>query len=666
LTRRTRELARRTPAGKSLEERREIDYISRAVRDYFVRPVAILLWLAGSAFATCTNPISANPSSISFGNVGIGLGLYAPRAFTLTNSCSQTVKINSFTFSSPVFGMADGVLPRYIDGNSTDNWSVAFIPAAAQIYSGTLTINIAGFPPVAVNLAGTGIINGGVPTLTSTAGHFGKVPIGTTVTKNYQLTNNGTDAFILVELNTYAPFQVTPIKSPVAITPGQTFKFTVSYTATALGPITGAVTLVYNYQPAQGIDLTATGVAPSSLALASFPVLPAATQGSPYLATLQATGGAAPYTFHITKGSIPGLTFTPSTGTFGGSVSSSVAVGSYKITVQVTDSSQPQKQANATITLPVGPQTGANCSIIDYSVQSSLLTALNDLGTGSYLGYQGGLYPNGSNTDSSTHHSDGMSIGQAIQPRDADGTIDPANGSIVLMSLGMSNTQQPWIDFTNVANGDPGRNPRVAIVNGALGGETATELYQASSGYLGTILNYILPFHGYTAQQVAVVWIDSADSTTQAFPTDAQILETELEGIVATLKVDFPNLAVAYFGAVNYTGYAQGVSTVLPEPFGYDTAYGDKWAIQDQINGVCCNYNPANGTVVAPWMGWGYYYWANGLLARQDGTYWGCQDDSFDGTHPVYPGGHLKIAYGLLNFLKTDPTATPWFLAPGQ
>ncbi|HEY6292359.1 MAG TPA: choice-of-anchor D domain-containing protein [Terriglobia bacterium] len=647
-----------------------------------VRPVAILLLLAGTAFGNCTTPITASPSSISFGNVGLGVGLFAAHGFTLTNSCSQTVKINSFTFSSPVFGLADGVLPRYINGNTTDNWSIAFRPQAAQVYSGTLTLNLANFPPVTMNLTGTGIVSKGVASLSTTVANFGSVPIGTTVYKNFTLTNTGTASFNLTELNTYAPFQVTPLKSTVVLGIGGTFNFTVGYTATSLGPVEGAVNLVYNFLPAQGIDITATGVAATSVALSSFPVLPAATQGSPYLATLQATGGTGPYSFHITKGNVPGLTFTPATGTFGGTVSTAVAAGSYNLSVQISDSSQPHKQANVTVTLPVGPQTGANCNMITYDVPDTTtpMVALNDLGTGTYNpfgagcpepeGCEGGLYPGGSNVDPSSHAFDGITIGQGIQPRLADGTVDTVNGSIVFMGLGESATQQPFNDFMNVANGEPSRNPKVVIINGALGDETAANLQTSSSGYLSTVLDYLLPFYGYTPQQVAAVWLDTVDSGDNAgFSTDAETIEQELgmgnsngPGIVQTLKANFPNLVLAYLGATNYTGYAEGVSTVLPEPQSYDSSWGDKWAIEDQINGTCCSYNGTNP--VAPWMGWGYYYWANGLLARQDGTYWSCQDLSADGIHPVYPSGHLKIAFGLLNFLKTDPTATPWFLAP--
>lgn len=648
--------------------------MSRMIRAWGQSAV-VLLFIAGAAFGTCTNPITAKPSSINFGNAGVGLGLYNSQLFTLTNHCSQTVTVNSLTFSFPVFGLADGVLPRYVGANSSDNWSIAFRPTAGQVYTGTLSINLAGFTPVIITLKGTGVVNTGVPSLSLNSINFGDVPIGSTASQNVTLTNNGTASFELTELNTYAPFQLPPVTTAVTIAPGQTYKFGVSYTATTVGAVTGAVTLVYNQLPAQGIDITATGTAASSVALSSFPVLPAATQGPPYLATLEASGGKAPYTYHITQGNIPGLTFTSSTGTFSGTVSSTVKTGSYNVTVQIDDSSQPQQQTNATLTLPVGAQTGSNCSIIDFDVPNTTtpLTALNDLGTGTYgagcpenEGCEGGLFPDGSNTDPDPHASDGISIGKTVQPRDGDGNIDPVNGAIVFMSLGVSNTQQPFIDLMNAANGDPLKNPKVAIVNGALGGETADGLATSTSGYLSTVINYILPFYGYTAQQVAAIWLDTVDSgDNSGFPTDAENLLGYLKTISTDIKTDFPNMVLTYLGSLNYTGYSQGVSTILPEPQAYDSAWADKWLVEDQINGTCCNYNPSKGKVVSPWITWGDYYWANGLLARQDGTYWSCQDDNADGTHPAYPGGHLKIADGLLGFLKNDATATPWFLAPG-
>src|ERR1700733_8725645 len=126
------------------------------------KPAVALLFLATAAFSTCTNPITARPSSINFGESGVGLGLYNTELFTLTNHCAQTVTVNSLTFSSSVFGLADGVLPRYVAGNSSDNWSIAFRPTAGQVYSGTLSVSLAGFPPVVITLKGTGVVNTGL------------------------------------------------------------------------------------------------------------------------------------------------------------------------------------------------------------------------------------------------------------------------------------------------------------------------------------------------------------------------------------------------------------------------------------------------------------------------------------------------------------------------
>jgi len=113
-----------------------------------------------------------------------------------------------------------------------------------------------------------------------------------------------------------------------------------------------------------------------------------------------------------------------------------------------------------------------------------------------------------------------------------------------------------------------------------------------------------------------------------------------------------------------YMGYSNGVVNLVPEPLGYETGFAVKNAIQDQVNGNAnLNYDPSVGPVLAPWIDWGPYYWANGLLPRSDGLVWTCQDYVQDGTHPSNPVGEIKVATQLLNFLKAADTATPWFLA---
>ena len=73
------------------------------------------------------------------------------------------------------------------------------------------------------------------------------------------------------------------------------------------------------------------------------------------------------------------------------------------------------------------------------------------------------------------------------------------------------------------------------------------------------------------------------------------------------------------------------------------------------------NYNPSNGPVVAPWLSWGPYLWADGPIPRSDRFNWLCSDLQNDFTHPSSTG-IAKVASELLCFFKTDPTAVPWFL----
>jgi hypothetical protein len=65
---------------------------------------------------------------------------------------------------------------------------------------------------------------------------------------------------------------------------------------------------------------------------------------------------------------------------------------------------------------------------------------------------------------------------------------------------------------------------------------------------------------------------------------------------------------------------------------------------------------------MAPWMTWGPYEWANGLLGRSDGLVWSCQEMTSDGVHPSSAIGVEKDANILLNFFKSDDTTAPWFL----
>ena len=101
---------------------------------------------------------------------------------------------------------------------------------------------------------------------------------------------------------------------------------------------------------------------------------------------------------------------------------------------------------------------------------------LNDLGQGSYRGYVGGLYPNGSNQRPTPHDIAGQAIAAAITPVNAWGTPTPSPaGAIGLLSLGMSNANLEFGGghqfqaqaFKARAEADNAKDSNVIVVDGA-------------------------------------------------------------------------------------------------------------------------------------------------------------------------------------------------------
>ena len=312
----------------------------------------------------------------------------------------------------------------------------------------------------------------------------------------------------------------------------------------------------------------------------------------------------------------------------------------------------------------------AGAALADCTLTNTGILPLNEMGFRAHATFSGGLYPNGANTRPPAHEVAGLAIAQAIQPLDAAGNVDTNTGKIVLLSSGMSNVTQEWASkgtnhFTHIATNDPSLNPRVRIVDGAIGGQDATRWTNINASNWFIVITQRLAAAGVTTNQVQVLWFKQAlagPNNYGAFPLHAQELKNEMAIILRNAKARFPNLKLAYVSP-RTRAYTANPTDLNPEPFAFETGFAGKWLIEDQINGSGnLNYNPANGPVVAPWISWGPYIWADGLVPRGDGLTWLCSDTESDFTHPSPNGGVAKVARQLLSFFKTDPTATPWFL----
>jgi len=288
------------------------------------------------------------------------------------------------------------------------------------------------------------------------------------------------------------------------------------------------------------------------------------------------------------------------------------------------------------------------------------LTPINDLGTGFFRGYQGGPYPGGNNVRPAVHNNDGVDIGMNIVPLDTGGSYDPVNGKVVLLSVGMSNCAQEFQQFIQNVNGAPYLNPKLVIINGAQGGQTIDIINNPGAAFW-TVISQRLAQAGLSVKQVQAVWFKEAQANPSdtAFPNYPDSLKEKFKVCMGIMKTKYVNLKQCYLASRIYAGYATG--SLNPEPFAYYSGWSVKWLIEDQINGdTSLIYS---GTIKnSPWLSWGPYTWADGIIPRIDGLTWVCPGDfAADGTHPS-PAGRQKVALRIDDYFKRDEASRPWYL----
>lgn len=301
------------------------------------------------------------------------------------------------------------------------------------------------------------------------------------------------------------------------------------------------------------------------------------------------------------------------------------------------------------LTAAAAATSGHSASSANCSRTSVGFTPLIDLKAGRYQSFQGGLYPGGKHAPSKAYLKQGLAAAKLVKPRDGSGKASAA-GKIVLLSVGMSNTTMEFSEFKREADADPRKNPKLAIVDGAQGGQDA-EIVKNPSARFWSVVDQRLTQAGATRAQVQVAWLKQAIARpTEQFPDDARRLQADERAIVTLMRDRFPNLRLVYLSSRTYAGYA--TTALNPEPYAYQSGFAVKWLVQERIQ---------DKRKTRPWLGWGPYLWTDGTKGRSDGLVWTCDDVRADGTHPSPTGGAPKVADLLLRFFTTNATARRWF-----
>ncbi|CAN5501533.1 hypothetical protein BH10BAC2_BH10BAC2_28670 [soil metagenome] len=283
---------------------------------------------------------------------------------------------------------------------------------------------------------------------------------------------------------------------------------------------------------------------------------------------------------------------------------------------------------------------------------------LTDLGSGTYNGWVGGLYPNGDNMPSGDYAQDLTDVASSIIPLDVNG-IFSSSGKIGFISIGASTCSIMMNNLRKKTKRSSLTNPQLLTANCTGGGESIQEINDTISNAYWNTVNTKLGKNNLTSKQVEVVYMETDDSISlMSFPE--RPLHTK-EIYTSTLQImlrKFPNLKLVYVIGRTTTFLDPGKKEQNREPGPYYNGWGCKFLVEGQINNEPeLIYKGADRKV--PMVAWGWYEWSAGYQARNDGFIW-TKELTKDGLHANDQGADI-LSTNFMNFLLNDPYASIWY-----
>ena len=205
--------------------------------------------------------LGSNPTSLSFGNVSVGINQSLSE--TVSNMGEESVTISQIVISGNGFSLSGITAPVTLMAGQSSSFSVTFIPTAAGSASGTISISSnASDPILTIALSGTGVAQGTLGSNPASLS-FGSVTVGNNQSLSETVTNTGGASVAISQVGiSGSGFSLTGISTPVTLTTGQSASFSVTFTPTSAGSVTGNVTIASNASnPTLTIPLSGTGVA---------------------------------------------------------------------------------------------------------------------------------------------------------------------------------------------------------------------------------------------------------------------------------------------------------------------------------------------------------------------------------------------------------------------
>lgn len=308
---------------------------------------------------------------------------------------------------------------------------------------------------------------------------------------------------------------------------------------------------------------------------------------------------------------------------------------------------------------------------------SSGLIPLNDLGSGYYMGKQGGLFPNGANAEDPTtkHYKKGRSIAKSIRALDSLGNITTDGGVVLMAGFGPSIPGHMLDHFVPLVRDTSDEEYQTNIcfdaINMGAGGKGLDYAIGAdSTKYWNQLLKKIAD-KGYTPEQLQISWMyfnDKYDSLNEStFPETPERIADDLTFYIHEMLERFPNVKIVFISGRHYGGFADTTLeqySAISEPSSYWNNFAVKWLIERQINGSpeLKYFGPAMNT---PFITWGPYYWSDGNIPRAtDGVLYQCSDFSATDGYHCTDSTYERDAHYLMDLIYNSEFSK-WYVKDG-
>jgi hypothetical protein len=205
-----------------------------------------------------SEPVTASPAMLSFGQVMIGASGTLP--VVITNARTSKITISAVQATGAAFSVSGPTFPLALAVGQSVTLSVAFAPQSAGTVGGSLFVF---GPALNVPLTGTGATAAAGQLIIAPAPlNFGNVAVGSTGMQSLTLTASGNSVTVSSASSSSSQFVLEGGAFPVTIAAGQSVSYNVAFMPQAGGAESGSLSFFSNASDSNAIEaLLGTGTA---------------------------------------------------------------------------------------------------------------------------------------------------------------------------------------------------------------------------------------------------------------------------------------------------------------------------------------------------------------------------------------------------------------------